>query len=195
MKETIPNRRQFLAGSATSVGVAWLAHHWPAILAAQEHANQAAQSPQALRFEVFSPDQATEIEAIAAQIIPSDETPGAREAHTIYFIDRVLSTFDHAKQAIYTQGLQDLRFETKTMFPQASSFSQLTPEQQVQLLAEIEKTDFFETVRVHTIIGFLSNPDYGGNYEQMGWKLIGFESRPFHKSPFGYYDAEYNKSK
>ncbi|PYX11489.1 MAG: hypothetical protein DMG84_23845, partial [Acidobacteria bacterium] len=59
----------------------------------------------------------------------------------------------------------------------------------------IEKTEFFETVRVHTIMRFLSNPEYGGNSEQTGSKLIGFQNRPFHQPPFGYYDAEYNKSK
>ena len=35
---------------------------------------------------------AAEIEAIAARIIPSDATPGAREAGVVYFIDRALST-------------------------------------------------------------------------------------------------------
>jgi gluconate 2-dehydrogenase gamma chain len=195
VKEPVSTRRRFLTKSASYVGATWLALHWPAILAAQEHARHAAQSPQPLGFQVFSHHQATEIEAIAAQIVPSDETPGAREARAVFFIDRALSTFDHAKQAVYTQGLQDLEVKTKAMFPPASSFSQLTPEQQVHLLTDIEKTDFFETVRVHTIMGFLSNPEYGGNYEQMGWELIGFESRPFHEPPFGYYDAEHNKSK
>ena len=57
----------------------------------------------------FSPDQAVEIESVAAQIIPKDETPGAREAGTIYFIDRALTTFDEDKQAAYRQGLKDLQ--------------------------------------------------------------------------------------
>lgn len=195
MEETVSTRRQFLTASTSSVGAAWLARHWPAILAAQEHAHRAAQSSQPLDFQFFSLKQATEIEAMAAQIIPSDGTPGAREAHAIYFIDRALSTFDHTKRAVYAQGLQDLQVKTKAMFPPASSFSELRPEQQVNLLTEIEKTDFFETVRVHTIMGFLSNPEYAGNYEQIGWKLIGFENRPFHELPFGHYDAEYNKLK
>jgi len=195
MKETGSSRRQFMNASMSSVGAAWLALRWPAILAAQAHALHAGQSPQPLGFQVFSPQQATEIEAIAAQIIPSDDTPGSCEAHAVYFIDRALNTFDRDKQALYTQGLQDLLVRTKAIFPPADSFSQLLPEQQVHLLTAIEKTDFFETIRVHTIMGFLSNPEYGGNYEQTGWKLIGFQNRAFHQPPFGYYDAEYDKDK
>jgi gluconate 2-dehydrogenase gamma chain len=195
MKEYIFPRRRFLNASVSQLGAAWVALHWPAILAAQEHAHHAVQSSQPSGFQFFLPRQATEIEAVAAQIIPSDDTPGAREAKTIYFIDRALTTFDCDKQAIYAQGLQDLHVRAKAMFAPADSFSQLLPEQQMQLLTAIEKTDFFETVRVHTVMGFLSNPEYSGNSEQTGWKLIGFQNRPFHQPPFGYYDAEYNRSK
>jgi hypothetical protein len=34
----------------------------------------------------------------------------------------------------------------------------------------IENSEFFETVRVHTIVGFFANPEYGGNRDQIGWK-------------------------
>ncbi|MBV9087485.1 MAG: gluconate 2-dehydrogenase subunit 3 family protein, partial [Acidobacteriaceae bacterium] len=52
------------------------------------------------------------------------------------------------------------------------------------------KTDFFETVRIHTVLGFLSNPEHGGNHDKLGWKLIGFEDTFVYEPPFGYYDAE-----
>ena len=55
--------------------------------------------------------QAAEIEAMAAQIIPTDDSPGAREAHCLYFIDRALTTFAKASQPVYIQGLQDLQAE------------------------------------------------------------------------------------
>ena len=60
----------------------------------------------------------------------------------------------------------------------------------MQLLEAIEQTEFFELLRVHTIIGFLARPEYGGNHGQVGWKLIGFEKKGICFSPFGYYDAE-----
>ena len=40
-------------------------------------------------------------------------------------------------------------------------------------------------------MGFLANPEYGGNYEQAGWKHIGFEDRFFFTPPFGFYDRDY----
>ena len=127
---------------------------------------------------------------MAAQIIPTDETPGAREAHCLYFIDRALSTFAKDNQPAYLQGLQDLQAKTQQLYPDAAKFSALTSEQQIKSLTAIEKTPFFRTVRTHTIIGFFSRPVHGGNYDKIGWKLIGYDDSLNHKPPFGYYDAQ-----
>lgn len=132
---------------------------------------------------------------MAAQIIPSNDGPGARETHVIHFIDRALATFERDKQSAYTQGLKDLRHQTQELFPSANTFSSLTPAQQIQLLDAIEKTEFFELVRLHTIMGFLADPQYGGNYDRAGWKLIGFEDQMIYEPPFGYYDGEYEKGR
>ena len=189
------SRRQFVIRSLSGISVAWLTLHWPAILAAHDHAHAAAQSDAPVAFQFFSPDWALEIEAATAQIIPSDETPGAREAKVVYFIDRALVTFERDKQATYTQGLKDLENKTKSLFPQAEKFSGLSQAQQVQLLEAIEQSEFFELLRVHTIMGFLARPDYGGNQGEVGWKLIGFENKGVYSPPFGYYDAEIAKGK
>jgi len=189
------SRRQFLLGLVSGLSSAWLALRWPAILAAQEHAQRAAASGQPAKFQFFPPEEAVEIEAVAAQVIPSDDAPGAREAQVIYFIDHVLATFDRDKQPAYTQGLKDLRHRTQELFSSANRFSSLIPAQQIQLLSAIEKTDFFELVRLHTIMGYLSRPEYGGNHDQAGWKLIGFEDQMTYDPPFGYYDSEYNKGR
>jgi gluconate 2-dehydrogenase gamma chain len=162
-------------------------------LEAQEHAQRAADSDQPRKFEFFSPAQAVEIEAIAMQIIPGDDAPGAREAQVIYFIDHFLVTFDRDKQPAYTQGLNDLRNSTQQLFSGANRFSSLAPAQQIQVLTAIEKTDFFELVRLHTIMGYLSRPEYGGNQDQAGWKLIGFEDQMIYVPPFGYYDSQQKK--
>jgi hypothetical protein len=44
-------------------------------------------------------------------------------------------------------------------------------------------------IRLHTLMGFLSHPQYGGNREQMAWKLVGFEDAFVFQPPFGYYDG------
>ena len=150
-------------------------------------------SAQPGKFGFFSPEQAAEVESLAARIIPTDDTPGAREAGSVYFIDRALTTFDRDRQTAYTQGLESLQSKARELVPGAGKFSGLTAAQQIQVLKAIEKTPFFAQVRTHTITGFLANPEYGGNQNKVGWNLIGFEGAFHYAPPFGYYDRE-NKS-
>jgi len=189
------SRRSLLIESVTGLSAAWVAANYPAIIAAEKHVQQAARAGQLPQLAFFTDAQAAEIEAMAARIIPTDDTPGAREAHCLYFIDRALSTFARAGQHVYTQGLQDLPAKTQQLYPDAAKFSALTSEQQIKLLTEIEKTPFFNLVRRDTIIGFLSRPVHGGNQDKIGWKLIGYDDSLNHKPPFGYYDAQAQSQK
>ncbi len=112
---------------------------------------------------------AAEIEALAAQIIPSDETgPGGEEAGVIYFIDHALATANEEQRALYREGLAAAR--------------------SIKSVAEIEHTKFFEILRRHTIMGFLASPAWGGNRDKIGWKTIGFDDKGVFQPPFGYYD-------
>jgi gluconate 2-dehydrogenase gamma chain len=176
-------RRSFLRHSATGLGSAWLAAHWPAVLSAQ----------QAQKLAFFTPDQAAEVDAICAQIIPTDSTPGAREARCVNFIDRFLVTYGKDRQALYARGLQDLEAQVVVLVPGATRFSKLTSDQQIKVLTAIEKTPFFSQIRTDTITGMFADPKHGGNYNQVGWKLIGYNvstTFPYaNKPPFGSYDA------
>jgi gluconate 2-dehydrogenase gamma chain len=184
------SRRSFLMESATGLSAAWVAANYDGILAAQEQVRQAAQAGQLPPLTFFTAEQAAEIEAMTAQIIPTDETPGAREAHCVYFIDRALSTFARGSQPAYMQGLRELLAKTRELYPDADKFSALSGGQQIQVLTALEKTPFFNTVRTHTVIGFLARPVHGGNYDKIGWKLIGYDDSLNHTPPFGYYDAQ-----
>ena len=177
--------------SCAGLGAAWLAAYLPVVLAAQEHAHQAAQSEASSKLEYFTQEQAAEVEAIAAQIIPSDDTPGAREARAIYFIDHALATFAADDRASFVEGLKQLDKKASKRFGKGKGFSHLNSEQQTKLLKEIEKTEFFELARTMTILGTFSNPEYGGNYNKIGWRLLGFEDQFFFKSPYGFYDTGY----
>jgi gluconate 2-dehydrogenase gamma chain len=184
------SRRSFLVDSVTGLNAAWIAANSAGILAAQEYARQATQAGQLPRLAVFTDAQAAEIEAMTAQIIPTDESPGAREARCVYFIDRALATFARNSQPAYMQGLRDLQAKTEQLYPGSAKFSALTSEQQIKMLTEIEKTPFFNMVRMHTVIGFFARPEHGGNHDKIGWKLIGYDDSLNHKAPFGYYDAQ-----
>ncbi|MFY9554909.1 MAG: gluconate 2-dehydrogenase subunit 3 family protein [Blastocatellia bacterium] len=187
------SRRFFMLRSCAGLGSAWLAAYLPEVLAAQEHAHHAAQSDTPPSLQFFTQEQAADVEAIAAQIIPTDDTPGAREARVIYFIDRALATFASDERAPFLEGLEKLQKKARRRFGKTRRFSDLSSEQQTKLLKDIEKGEFFELARTMTIVGMFSNPEYGGNYGQAGWKLLGFEDQFFYKSPFGFYDGEYQE--
>ena len=182
------SRREFLLKSLTGVGAAWAVANYAGIEEAYAFVQQSAKSGQT-SFAFFTAPQAAEIEAMAAQIIPTDSTPGAREAHVIVFIDRILNTFERDEQANYTKGLGELAAQTKSLYPQAASFSALEGEQQIKVLTAMEKTPFFNLVRTHTITGFFAAPVHGGNANKVGWKLVNYDDSLNHKPPFGYYDA------
>ncbi len=78
--------------------------------------NSTAGSPTA-DFETLDADTAAEIEAIAAQIIPSTGGSGAREAGVIYFIDRALSTFALDDREAYRTGIAQIQRKRKELFP------------------------------------------------------------------------------
>jgi gluconate 2-dehydrogenase gamma chain len=181
------SRRSFISRSALGLSSTWLATNWLAILEAKASTQAEAGRPPELAF--LTPAQAAELDAMSSQIIPTDETAGAHEAGCVYFIDRALTTFLRESQPIYIEGLKTLAATTTELFPGAASFSALSPVQQIQLLTAIEHTQFFTTVRTHTILGMLASPVHGGNHEQAGWKLIGFDDSLKFEPPFGYYDS------
>jgi gluconate 2-dehydrogenase gamma chain len=172
------------------VGVAALAE----IASAQQHAHEAAQSSTPPPFQTLDAATAAELDAITSQIIPSTDGPGAHEAGIVYFIDRALATFDADLRESYRTGMASVQQKRNELFPGSVSVAALKSEQQIQLIHSIEKTDFFELLRTHTLYGFLGNPSYGGNRNKVGWKLIGFEDRGAFQPPFGYYDANGDKA-
>jgi gluconate 2-dehydrogenase gamma chain len=171
----------------------WLGACWPGIVAAHKHARRVLESQNSGRapaLRALSAEQAIEVEAIAAQILPTTDTPGAREAGVIYFIDHALATFDRSRRRDYQRGLADLQARVPKKFPSARKFSELDSARQVEVVREIENTPFFGTLHFHTVAGFLADPQYGGNRNEVGWKLIGFDNAPAHQPPFGYYDRK-----
>lgn len=176
------NRREWLAAS---LGLATL----PEILEAQQHAREAVKSG---RRTVFLDKQAAlDIEALTAEIVPTTSTPGAREAGVVHFIDRALTTFDTENQAVYREGLAATQVKRAEMFPGSATCAALTSEQRIALLKSLESTPFFQLLRMHTMMGFLANPIYGGN-PAGGYKTLGFQPAHMYKPPFGWYDDKAN---
>jgi len=202
------DRRSFLVSAAAGLGTAWIGTNWSAVLAASRDARAAAASDAPARFVFFTPEEATAVAAIAARLIPTDDSPGATEAGAVYFIDRVLSSVSADMQPVYREGLPEFQKEFGAMFPSAGKFSAATTEQQDQFLHSVcdagaqsrrrnrptnGQPSFCETVRIHTVAAFLIDPDseYAGNRSGVGWQLIGREPAHAFQSPFGFYDKDY----
>lgn len=184
-----PGRRHFLASLAAGAGGIWLGA-LPATLKAA--ARDAALVTPDQPYRVLTPVEVESLSAMAEQIIPSDETPGAREAHVVRFMDLSLAGFAAGELPLYRRGVIELTAATRRLDPTARSFAALSVGAQIQLLRSLEATGsaFFESVRVATITGMFANPEYGGNFDKAGWKLIGFEDRFAWGPPFGDYDRE-----
>jgi hypothetical protein len=179
MTET--SRRKFLVASMTGLSATWVAANW-------DSAVQAADMPNGTPTAFLNVTQMADVEAIAAQIIPTTDTPGAREARVVYFIDAALVSFAKPSQDVYTKGLADLGQKSRAVNPNVDGFAGLTPAQQTQVLTSIEKTPFFQAVRSHTIMGMFAAPQHNGNYQKVGWKMINFDDSLNFQPPFGAYD-------
>jgi gluconate 2-dehydrogenase gamma chain len=181
------SRRSLLQAIAAAIGAAALPLGW-AQLAPIAHAAEPAGEP---TISFLSAAEAADIEAVAAQIIPTDDTPGAREAGVVYFIDRALATFLSHLATDYRAHVAEFQAGVRERHPRGGFFAALTPAQQVDYLRGVDHTPFFDTTRLLTLLGMFSLAAYGGNRNGVGWKLIGFEDRHVFQPPFGYYDRGY----
>src|SRR3984957_6093824 len=146
------SRRSFLlSGGGLLTGV-WIAAHWPAIAAAAHHAELIPAVPDPAGFQFFNVTDAADVEAISGQIVPGGVTPGAREAHAVYFIDRALSTFFAAWSADFRSGLGEFQAKFHAADPEAASFAAASSETQIAFMKKVDRTPFFESTRMLTIL-------------------------------------------
>jgi hypothetical protein len=71
-------------------------------------------------------------------------------------------------------------------------FSELDEALQDAHLQAEEQTPFFQLCWFMSLCGFFGMSKYGGNKDDIGWKLIDVDPHQHaFQSPFGYYDARY----
>lgn len=193
MEQPIPSRRQFLAAVGSLASAGWIALNWPQIAAAAEHTGHAGHAAEAapVALATLSAAEAAEVDAIASQIVPGGDTPGARDARVIIFIDNALGSFFAAQLPAFRQGLAEFQSAYAARHGADRPFSAAPEAQQIAWLQEVDKTPFFAAVRRLTILGLIALPKYGGNHDYVGWKLLGVEDNHIWEPPFGYYDKDY----
>lgn len=140
-----------------------------------------------LRF--FTEAEARAVMAACERIFPSDESgPGATEANVVVYIDRQLAgPYGHDKYR-YTKGpwiesapehgnqrQENPRDIYRAGIPTlGSDFAEAPPEEQDARLEKIERTEFFNMLRTHTLEGMFTDPLHGGNQNMAGWRLVGY---------------------
>lgn len=186
MKESDFTRRTFLAQSSSLLGAAWLSMSLPSLLSAAEDTWTAKAADPSLK--VLTETEAAELGAVCERIVPTDDTPGAREIGVVNFIDGSLETFNAGLVDPIRNAVAAVQAKTAELFPGRTKMSELEIDDQMTVMRAIESEPYFGLVRYLTVVGMFSHPSYGGNRDRMGWKLIGFDDRHAWLPPFGYYD-------
>ena len=194
MNEHSPSRRSALRGLGYVVGAGVVSLDWPALARAAHEAHQVAQSTAPATFNLLAAADAADVDALCAQIVPTDDTPGARETGAVIFIDRALGSFFAHWREGFMAGLREFQSACRARHPDAASFAALASERQIEFLRSVDTTPFFDTARTLTLCAMFSSPKYGGNRDGSGWKLIGFEDQHVFEPPFGFYDRDVEES-
>lgn len=193
MEQPTPSRRQFLVASGNLASVGWITLNWPQIAAAAEHASHAAHDTAAAptTLTTLNTAEAADVDAIANLIVPGGSTPGARDAHVVYFVDNALGSFFAAQLPVFRQGLAEFQQGYAARPGAGPAFAAAPETQQIAWLRETDETPFFLAVRRLTVLGLIALPKYGGNHDNLGWRLLGVVDQHVWQPPFGYYDQDY----
>lgn len=133
--------------------------------------------------QFFTNQEATVVDQMAAQIVPSDEAPGSKEADVLNFIDIQLTQAYQRYQDDYRNGLKAVQETAIQLF--GKKFDDLNQEQQVELMLALESNQapdgiwkdptapqFFRMIRDHSLQGFYGDPRHGGNKEYVSYKML-----------------------
>lgn len=163
------------------------ATRWTELMAASAFATEL---PTTAPYEFLTPQQVRLLDVFTAHIVPTDETPGAREAHVVRFMDHALATFFEEYQKDFTEVLDAFVEFTGRYRPDNVPFLEMSAREQIGALHDLERLspEVFRPLRDLTMLGMFAHPEHGGNYRKIGWKLIGYVDQYSWAPPFGYYD-------
>jgi gluconate 2-dehydrogenase gamma chain len=177
-------RREFIELSAASVGglLIYSLAGAPIVVNAQEGKVKVP-----LRF--FTEQEAKVIVAACERIFPANESgPGATQANVVVYIDRQLAGPYGIDAYRYTQepfvesvpehgyqGKENPQQVYRAGIPKlGADFVESDGTQQDERLRAIEKSNFFQLLRQHTIEGMFCDPMHGGNADLIGWQMLGY---------------------
>src|SRR5262245_5831694 len=137
--------------------------HEPGSTTVKQPAQTGKQAP--FKPQFFTVDEFETISRLSELIIPTDSTPGAREAGVSEFIDFIVFS-DPSLQFRFRYGVGWIDAHARYLF--GRRFLELTPDQQTEILTHLaykehhrtgeeDGRDFFLLIREYTVIGFYTS--------------------------------------
>ena len=159
MANQSPDRRTVLAMMAKVAVVSQFPgfNRWS--FAAAEHAHATPAKPANYQPQFFSPSEYRLLDQLCELIIPRDETPGARDAGVVEFIDHMVA-HDSDIQFRFRRGLELV--DALSVEEHGRDFMSLTADKQEGALRrlaaanpmELEGASFFKLLRSYTVMGY-----------------------------------------
>lgn len=131
----------------------------------------------------LSDEEGKLMEALAEQIIPTDDDPGAREARVVNYIDKQLVNYYKKYQDSYRVNL--LKLQSTSMALHDRKFEELGWETQTKFLETMEQgglvadewpgreqRKYFRMLVDHCMQGFYGSPRHGGNYKYASYRML-----------------------
>jgi gluconate 2-dehydrogenase gamma chain len=160
-----------------------------------ERPDATAQAVPASSVSALSEAEFSLLEAIAARVFPTTDTPGAWEAGAAHYVNIALAGAYASSLPRYHRGLADL--ERHCTDRRGASFLALSEADQDEVLRALQAgqiadvadgPEFFALARRHILEGVFCEPTYGGNRGLVGWSLVGFPGQRY-----GYADPYINR--
>jgi gluconate 2-dehydrogenase gamma chain len=151
------------------------------------------------QWRVLDENEISLLDAIAEQIIPTDDFPGGKWANVSNFIDKQLATYYKIHAQAYHEGLKSFRISVEEIglsdqlvsavkAPKLKLFEEYSFQEQTVILQKMEKGElqgeywkannsagFFEMLRQHCLQGFYGSPNHGGNKEYISYHMLGLD--------------------
>ena len=144
----------------------------------------------------FSPDQKKQVTVLLDAILPGgDDNPGATDANAVEYVDRLLAMSESTYydiprwRAQYGAGLPLLVAAATQKFG-GKKIEDLKRDEATKLLTDLStgqlfgppsqswQTDFFATLRAHTIEACFADERWGGNRDNIMWQWYGYPTGP-----------------
>ena len=135
------------------------------------------------RWRFFTEQESILMDALAEQIIPTDEWPGGSDADVTNFIDKQLVGTYSRYQETYRRGLTAIQETCKSSLHKR--FEELSWDEQTFFLKSMEAgkaqgkiwekgfdMQFFGLIMDHSLQGFYGSPRHGGNKNYISYKMI-----------------------